>query len=109
MANEKVSEVREAEFNKIIKDKKNPLVVVDFFAEWCSPCLMMAPVIESLAEKNKDVKFAKVNVDDNNELAGKYEVSGIPCIIFFKNGKEVSRKVGAQPEESIQEEIDSLK
>jgi thioredoxin 1 len=103
MANKNpVEEITEHDFSKITSDK---VAVVDFFAEWCMPCVMMAPVVEELASKLKNVKFAKVNIDDNSALAGKFKVMSIPCLIIFKNGKEVERVVGAQPAEGIEEKI----
>lgn len=102
---EAVNEVNQEEFNKIIKDKKNKLVVCDFYAEWCMPCLMMSPIIESLAEKNKEIKFLKVNVDDNNELAQEFRISSIPCIVIIKNGKEVERILGATNENYLETKI----
>lgn len=104
---ELVSEITGEKFQEIMKKEKG-LVVIDFFADWCMPCVMMAPVIETLAEKNKDVKFAKVNVDDNSDLAQEYEISSIPCVVFFKQGKEIDRMIGAGSEEGLQEKIDEL-
>ena len=80
-------------------------VLVDFFAEWCMPGVMMAPVIEELSEKMKKVKFAKANVDENSELAGKYKVMSIPTFIIFKDGKEVERIVGGQQADVIEEKL----
>ena len=97
-------EISDQEFNEIIKNG-HKLVVVDFFAEWCMPCLMLSPVIEELAEEMKEVKFVKINVDDNKELAGKYQVSSIPCLILFKDGKEVERLIGNQTQEEIENKI----
>ncbi len=101
---EKVLELAAKDFSTIIKDK---LVIIDFYAEWCMPCLMMAPVIESLAEKNQKIRFAKVNVDDNPDLAQKFKISSIPCIIFFKNSKEIDRIIGSISEELLLEKIKS--
>ena len=109
MKKDQVQEITQSEFPKIINDKKNNLAIVDFFAEWCMPCVLISPVIESLAEKNKKIKFVKINVDDNPDLAEKYEVTSIPCIVFFKHGKELKRLVGAGSEEAIQERVDELK
>ncbi|VVB77614.1 Thiol:disulfide interchange protein DsbD [uncultured archaeon] len=92
------------EFNEIINNS-HKLVVVDFFAEWCMPCLMISPIIEELAETMKEVKFVKLNVDDNSDLAEKYRVSNIPCLIIFKSGKEASRIVGAHSAEAIEVKI----
>ncbi len=69
-------------------------VLVDFNADWCGPCRMMAPVIEALSEENGSAKFVAVNVDDEGELAEEYEVFSIPCLVAFKNGKETQRTVG---------------
>lgn len=104
---ELVCEMTTEKFQEMLKKEKE-LFVVDFFADWCFPCVMMAPVIERLAEKNKKIKFCKVNVDDNSSLAGEYEVSSIPCIVFFKDGKEITRVIGAGSEESLQEKINEL-
>jgi thioredoxin 1 len=103
--NELVFELTQNEFPKVINDKKTPLVIVDFFATWCFPCTMMAPVFHRLAEKYKQVKFAKIDVDDASDLANEYEVSSIPCIVFFKDGKEVDRVIGGVSEEILEEKI----
>jgi thioredoxin 1 len=99
-------EVTEEEFNEEI-NKPYKLVVADFFAEWCMPCLMLAPVIDELSEKFSDVKFMKVNVDDNENLAGKFDISSIPCIVLLKDGVEIDRIVGAQSSDAIEEKIKS--
>ena len=103
---ESVSEITETEFSKIINDKKIPLIIVDFFAEWCMPCVMMGPVFERVAEKSKSVKFCKINVDDAPKLSNQYEISSIPCIVFFKDGEEVDRVIGSLNEDLLQEKID---
>lgn len=102
--NESAMEITDQEFNEII-DNSHKLVVVDFFAEWCMPCLMLSPVIEELAEKMKDVKFIKLDVDENKELSKKYDVSSIPCLIVFKDGEEVYRMTGNQTSEDIEEKL----
>ncbi len=82
------------------------VVVIDFYAEWCMPCLMMAPIIEELAEKFKDkISFAKLNIDDNSEIAQEYSVMSIPTLIIFKDGKEVERIVGSLPQDLLEEKI----
>lgn len=107
MANkESVFELTESGFSQVMNDKKSPLVIVDFFAEWCMPCVMMGPVFERLSEKNKSVKFCKINVDDAPQLSQEYEISSIPCIVFFKDGKEVDRIIGSLSEDLFQEKID---
>ena len=102
---ELVAEITQSEFPNIINDKKNKLVIIDFYAEWCMPCLMMVPIMERMAEKNKGIKFAKINVDDAGNLANEYEVSSIPCIIFFKDGEEVDSIVGSIAEDILKEKI----
>lgn len=77
-------------------------VLVDFYAEWCGPCKMMAPVIDELAEEMKDSHvIGKVNVDEAPGTAGKYGVQSIPTLIFFKKGEEVDRVVGFQSKEAL--------
>jgi thioredoxin 1 len=84
--------------------KSKEIVLVDFNADWCGPCQMLKPIIEELAEKRNDVKIVSVNVDDEDLLAEKYGVSSIPCLVVFKDGKEINRNVGFIQ----QEEIESL-
>jgi len=104
--NDSAIEITCEEFSNLINNS-HKLVVVDFFAEWCMPCLMLAPVIEDLAETEsmKEVKFAKINIDDNQELARKHNITSIPCLIVFKKGKEVGRIIGNQTAESIERKI----
>ena len=91
-------------FNKDGFDKalaSGQLMMVDFWASWCGPCKMAAPIIESVAgEYEGKALVGKVNTDDEQELAVRYEVMSIPTVIFFKNGKEVDRKVGVMPGDS---------
>jgi len=102
--NDKAIEISECEFEETINNGSET-VVVDFYAEWCMPCLMIAPVIEELASKLTNVKFARVNVDDNQSLSSKLGVSSMPCLVVFKQGKEVDRILGALPEEVLEEKI----
>jgi thioredoxin 1 len=84
-------------------------VFVDFWASWCGPCRAVAPTIEKLASEYKGrVKFGKLNVDENPDLAMKYNVQSIPTLIIFKDGKEVSRLVGAGPKQMYVEQIESV-
>lgn len=81
-------------------------LVVDFWAAWCGPCRMIAPVIEELAAERTDVRFAKLNVDENPRTASQFGVQGIPLLIFFKDGAERGRVVGAVPRNRIEAAIE---
>jgi thioredoxin 1 len=89
--------------------KNNKFVVIDFWAPWCGPCRMLGPIMDKIAEKNPDVTIGKINVDDNPESSGKYDITGIPAIIIIKDEKIVEHLIGLQPEKKIQESIDSAK
>ncbi len=98
-----VREITDSEFDEVVEN--NDIVIVDFWAPWCGPCRMMAPVFEELSEKHTEWVFVKLNVDENPEKAGEYSVSGIPTFIIFKGGEAVKRIVGARPLESTEREI----
>lgn len=85
-----------------------PIAMVDFWASWCGPCKMLAPVIEQLGKdyEGKAV-IAKVDVDENQGLAGSYGVMSIPTVIFFQNGKEIDRKVGVMPATAYKQVLDA--
>ena len=79
----------------------NGKTLVDFYADWCGPCKMIAPFIEEIANENPNINVGKVNVDLDGEIAMKYNIVSIPTIIVFENGKEKSRIVGYRPKEEI--------
>ena len=85
-------------FNEKIKEG---VVLVDFFATWCGPCKMQAPVLEELKEDRSDVKVVKIDVDQETEIARLYGVMSIPTLILFKDGKEVAKNVGFMPKELL--------
>ncbi|MER3424109.1 MAG: thioredoxin [Nitrospiraceae bacterium] len=85
------------------------LVMVDFWAVWCGPCQMVAPIVDELAnEYAGKLRVYKLNTDENPEIAGRYQVMSIPTILFFKNGQPVEKLIGARPKRQFKEVIDSL-
>lgn len=78
-------------------------VLIDFWATWCGPCRMLAPIIEELAKERDDIKVGKVNVDEEAELAEKFDIESIPTLVLIKNGKIVSRSLGYRPKSDIEE------
>ena len=98
-----MTELTGAKFDYFVKEG---VVLVDFFAEWCMPCLTMAPIVDELSEKFRGkIKFGKVNVDDNRDLAKKFEVSSFPNFLVFKDGKVVERFLGAMSKEEMEEKL----
>lgn len=96
--------VTDGEFRDIIR--KYPLVVIDCWAPWCGPCVMVAPIIEELAEDYRGkIVFGKLNTDENQETMKDYNIMSIPTLLIFKRGKLVDRSVGAMPREELEPEI----
>ena len=85
-------------FDELISKGK---VLVDFNAEWCGPCRMLAPVLEEIASESDNVQIISVNIDEEDELAEKYNVSAIPCLVLFDDGVEKKRSVGLKPKDEI--------
>lgn len=96
-----LKEISDADFSKEVESAAG-VAFVDFWAPWCGPCRMMAPVFEKMAEKYPTINFFKVNTTEHMQKAAQYGVSGIPCIIVFKGGKEVERLVGFRPEPAFE-------
>lgn len=98
--------VTDNEFQGRVLEAESP-VVVDFWAPWCGPCRMVSPIVEELSnEYAGQVRFAKMNTDDNEATATQYGIWSIPTLIIFKDGKEVNRLVGFAPKEQLKRQID---
>ena len=97
----------QSEFEKNVVNSEETYVV-DFWAEWCAPCRMMAPILEEFANKQENIKVAKVNVDESPALSQKYGITGIPTMIVFKNGEEVKRLVGLVQLNDLEQKTSSL-
>lgn len=99
-------DITDKDFQTEVLDHKG-LVLVDFWAPWCGPCRMLAPVIEELAEEMKDtVKVCKMNVDENTQFPQKYEIMSIPTVLLFKDGEVVETMVGLLPKDSFKEVVE---
>ena len=95
-----VLEVKSNNFeNEVLKSDK--LVLADFNADWCGPCKMLKPIVDEISNERSDIKVVSINIDDEDELAEEYEVFSIPCVVVFKDGKEIARSVGLKPKADI--------
>jgi thioredoxin 1 len=104
-ADSKIVLLNEANFDKGIK---SGLVLVDFYADWCRPCKMMQPVLEEVAnEYQKKIVISKVNTDQNKTLSQKYQITGIPAMIVFKDGKEIARIIGYHDKAALVQKLEA--
>ncbi len=104
-----VQEFTDTNFEQEVLSSDHP-VLVDFWAPWCGPCRMIAPMVEELAKENTgSFKIGKINIDDNPNVAQNYGVSAIPTLMIFKNGEVVERFVGVRPKNQLQSAIDQAK
>ena len=101
-------DISKDDFEKEVLHNKFP-VLVDFWAPWCGPCRIVGPALEKLStEYVNKLKFAKLNVDDNQEIAVQYDARGIPCMLIVDKGQEVDRIIGAYPEQELRKKIDLI-
>ncbi len=108
MASDKIVHVTDADFEEKVLKSSLP-VVVDFWAEWCGPCRMVAPTIEELAKECEGkAVIAKLNVDENKQTPTEHKIHAIPTMIFFRDGKEMARLVGAESKAAIKAKIDAM-
>lgn len=99
-----VVEVNDSNFDSEVLNADKP-VIVDFWAEWCGPCKILGPRFEELSTEIKNFKFCKLDVDNNQETAGKFGIRSIPTLLMFKNGEVVGNIVGALPKDMLQQKI----
>ena len=108
MENVKNIELNSKNFKEEVLESSLP-VLIDLWAPWCMPCRMITPIVEQLAEDNQGkLKVCKLNTDENQDIAARYGIQGIPTLLFFKGGQEVDRLVGVTPKPIIQKKIDAL-
>ena len=104
---EKVIPINATQWDEKVLNSDIP-VLVDFWAEWCCPCRMVGPIVEQLAQSLKGkVKVSKLNVDQNQDIAEKYNIQSIPSLVLFKNGNEISRIVGFSPKEKYEKFVNN--
>ncbi len=107
MQNKNAEKIMEVENSKMPDISRfNMPIIVDFYASWCGPCKMLAPVLEKIADKfSGKIKILKVDIDNNSDLANDYEIASVPTLLFFKDGEILKRHSGFMPEEKISELI----
>lgn len=103
-----IEKIYSEEFNEKVLGSAKP-VVVDFFADWCGPCKMLAPVLDELSAQNADFDFYKINIDENPELATKYQIVSIPFVGIFKGGVMADKSIGFLDAEALQDFLNANK
>ncbi len=100
-----VHEVTDSNFQAEVIESETP-VLVDFWAPWCGPCRVIAPALEEIVEERDDLRIVKLNVDDNQQTAARYNVLSIPTLILFRNGEVAHQIIGAMPKKRLVQEIE---
>ena len=101
-----IIEVTDASFQAEVIESETP-VLVDFWAPWCGPCRVVAPVLEEIAQERENLRIVKLNVDENQQTAAAFEVLSIPTIILFKNGQVAKKVIGAYPKKRLESELEA--
>ena len=102
-----ITEVTDSNFQAEVIESEQP-VLVDFWAPWCGPCRVVAPVLEEIAGERDDLKIVKLNVDDNQQTAATFEVLSIPTLILFKGGQVAKKVIGAYPKRKLEAELEPV-
>ena len=102
-----VTEVTDTNFVAEVIEAEQP-VLVDFWAPWCGPCRVVAPVLQELADEREDIKVVKLNTDENMQTTAQYEVLSIPTLIVFKNGEVAKKVIGAYPKRKLEAELEPV-
>ena len=106
MSNPSIVHTSDATFDKDVLKSDKP-VLLDFWAEWCGPCKMIAPILDEIADTYKDkIRIAKLNIDDNPQTPPKFNIRGIPTLILFKDGQPVKTVIGAYPKKKLEQELE---
>ncbi len=101
---EKLCHLNDSDFDSFLMENKD--LVIDFYADWCGPCKMMGPIFEQISnELSSRVAFAKVNVDENLAISRRYDIMGVPTILYFRGGRMIDKTVGAVPKEALRQKI----
>lgn len=95
-----IQKLNKDNFNSVIEGS-DKLIIVDFYADWCGPCKMVAPILQEVADENTDIEVYKVNIDEEPGIAKDFAVRSIPTIISFKDGKEHKKTIGVQPKDTM--------
>ena len=97
----RVIEVTSSNFNEEVINSSVP-VLIDFYADWCGPCKILSPIVEEVSSQYEDVKFVKINIDSNQDIANDYMITSIPTLVYIKNGEEQNRVLGAVDKDTVE-------